>query len=473
MPRYRKSPPKKKQAPPLVKFTLVPYERQRDILAHVRGEVKNPEGDNYRFIVVVMGRQSGKSWMARYEALDAAINRHHTVMWVAPTIPSARSHWNMIVKLIKQSGLPIESMNRAEKEIHFIGGGSISIRSVIDPDNIRGPSLDLLILDEAAFFRNGRYVWFGVCQPMITASRGQVMILTTPNGRNWVYDIWKKGMEPGELNYKSFRATAMESPYQDKKLLRSIRDSMPEVQWREEYLAEFLADGSGIFTNVEQQATIEALSGPLPGHRYAAGIDFGFKSDATCFTVIDIDTKQQVFGKRWVLPSRGENIDALKALLDQWQPTVTYIERNGIGQALLLWMQQRFNQKVIDEVGEVQLERQYTVGGHRIVGIHMDNAVKREMVERLAADIEFDRLKLLAPTGALEGYSDIQISEMSTYIRKPTQSGMDITYKAEEGSNDDTVSALYLALRGVPKKAVVIQTRFTNQRRNPFKRRVA
>lgn len=476
-----------------VKFALTPYKLQQDIINHLDGHVGslNPLGDPYRFFVVAIGRQAGKSWLAKYTLLERAINRKQRCVWVAPSIPTARSHWDDLVKLVEKSGLPTKKISQAAKQIIFTDGGEISVRSAVEPDNMRGLTVDYVVMDEAAFFRNGDYVWYSIVLPMVTASRGVVLFTSTPNGRNYFYQLFQQGQDPTNLLYKSWHAPSTVSPYQDAELLEVIRQSMPEYQFREEFLAEFLADGSGVFAGAEKAAVIDMMGEPIEGHTYVAGIDFGFNHDATTFTVIDKYTREQVFGKRFYNFGTAGTVRQLVTLMRIWKPEVTHLEKNGVGESLFEIMKAVLggDQEIPDILDvmakqneesdglpredelEVSFDRNYEADwGGRIKAIHMDNKTKRSLVERLAADIEYGRLKTLKaePIGS---YGETQLNEMSTYQRERTQSGMDITYNAAEGSYDDTVSALYLANKGMPKYKPLMSKIDTKTEKaiNPFR----
>lgn len=440
-----------------ISFGFNPYPLQREIIDTLDGKRKNKNGEPYRFLIAALGRQSGKSWLARYTLLDRAVNRKQVCMWVAPAISSARTHWNKLVELIKKSGIPTKRISQSAKEILFYGGGSITVRSAIEPDNLRGDSLDYAVLDEAAFFRDGEYIWWQVVMPMLTATRGVALFTTTPNGRNWLYALFKRGKDPDDEYYKSWNVPSTASPYQDLKLLDDLRRTMPSLKWREEFLAEFLADGGGVFSGLEQAAIAAMIPVPEKGHDYIAAIDFGWSNDNNVFTVLDKHTRKQVFGTAFNNIGTIRTVKKLIELMDFWQPEVTLIEKNGVGEALLglikdvlagndaAELKDILNKRTEEDPDDKPLEE--IVGGHRIRVIHMTNDIKREMVERLAADIEYARFEVLSESTP---YGTQQLDEMSTFERKRTATGI-ATYGAIEGAHDDTVMALALAYKAMPK----------------------
>ncbi len=473
-------------ARPKVEFALKPYPLQQEILDTLDGKILNHRGQPYRFCMPILGRQSGKSFLAKYTGLDRAINRGQYVKWVSPAISSARDHWEDILKLI--DGLPVVRVSHTAKTVFFIGGGKLEIRSAIKPDNLRGPSVDCVIMDEAAFYENGAYVWYQVVLPMITATGGVVLFPTTPNGMNWVYDLFRLGQDPKSDYYKSWQAPSWVSPYQDRKLLETIKLTMPSKAYREEFGAEFLADGGGVFAGVLRAATEKPQQEPEALQELVAGIDIGFNNDSTTFTVIDKNTRKQVFGKRINNVGTLDTVRNILALLDHWNPAITYVERNGLGEHLLGLIKE-----VVAGKGEGDLHRfiqmntsndleypETDTGGSAVVGsrqytirgVYVDNLKKRNLVERVAADIEYGRLKILDPKQS--DYGDTQIKEMSTYERKRTASMVHVTYGAADGAHDDTIAALYLAYMGVPRPPKFVlpnknKGKKQERRRSPFR----
>lgn len=454
-----------------VKFAFKLYELQQEIIDYLDGKILNKNGERYRFLSVAIGRQSGKSFLAKVTILDHAINQNHRCMWVAPTIPTARQHWNELVNLVTKAGVPTTRISQAAKEISFEGGGFISIRSAVEPDTLRGATLDLVILDEAAFYRNGEYLFYSVILPMVSASRGNILLLSTPNGRNYFWRIWKLGQGNDEY-HKSWRASSYASPYQDKKLLDRLKETMPEYQWLEEFMAEFLADSGGVFTGSDAAAKVKFMHQPDPKASYVAGIDFGFNHDATCFTVIDKVTREQVYAKRFFSRGTASTIKILTELINLWQPDITHVERNGLGAPFFNLLKDSINGKPIHEYDDMNfdeeedIEKVFETNWHgKVRAVFMDNTLKRKMVETLAADIEYGRLKILSDDCE---YGDIQISEMSTYLRERSNDGMLVKYGAEDGAMDDTVSCLYLANYGMPRPNRVIVNKQTLAK-NPFK----
>lgn len=423
-----------------------------------------------RFKVVAIGRQAGKSWMAKRIALEKAANEGKRVWWIAPAIPIAQSHWEDLLAMILKINFPVKKISVALKQIEFHSGGSIRIRSAEIPDNLRGGTLDYIIMDEAAFMVKD--VWYKVLQATISASRGQVLMLSTPNGRNWFYDVYLNHQR-GLAGWHSWNAPSTISPYQDKELLEQIRLTSPRHVWEQEYLAMFIEDSGGVFIKVASASTGLGLNAPVRGQVYVAGIDWGGVNDPTVFVVLDKFKREQVYAKVLQGMDNDDQIDRLVELLDIWHPETTAIERNGVGEPMFNILKKRmaagstkfyveehkYGKEHVLDIRDFEPdydhrgEAHVLVGGHQARGYSMSNPFKRKIIETLATDIEFGRLTLLSEEapGLHVEYARQQIAEMSTFQRKKTDSGLNTTYAAAEGYHDDTVMALALAYELVPK----------------------
>lgn len=431
--------PTKKPAFPKLDFSkMAPYGLQREIMEHPA-----------RFKIVAFGRQSGKSWLAKRVLLEQAANKAKRCWWVAPTIGTAQDHFEDMTRLIEDSGFPIAGINKSTKTIKFLSGGSIRIRSAEIPDNLRGGTLDFLVLDEAAFMAEA--VWFKILQPTITASRGSVMFLSTPNGQNWLFRLFKLGQNDKFPDFMSWHMPSTEAPYQDHVMLKTIQETVPVMVWREEYMAEFLADSGGVFAGLDRVIPFDMVLKPVVGHVYLVGIDWGMDDDSTVFTVIDKYEARQVYGERFTSIGTIDQANRIIELLNVWKPETAYIEMNGVGAPMYSLLRDLLHDRQ-SESQTVDYSEYLGFGGKtRIRGVYMNNAKKRQMIENLAAAIEWQRFTPLVRMDDNDGdsFGAVQMSEMSTFQRKRTASGLEVTYGAAEGAHDDTVSALGLAYIGV------------------------
>ena len=83
-----------------------------------------------------------------------------------------------------------KKVNESNLEITLVNGSVIYLRSGDNPDNLRGRSMDYLVMDEAAMIDHK--MWTEVCRPALSDRQGGAMFITTPRGKgSWIYDYGK------------------------------------------------------------------------------------------------------------------------------------------------------------------------------------------------------------------------------------------------------------------------------------------
>lgn len=417
---------------------------------------------------MAFGRQSGKSWTAKYLSLDEAANKGGRVWHVFPNFPAAADHWAEL--LIMLDGFPVKHVDRKLMQITFLSGGTLRIRSAHTPDSLRGASLTLVILDEAAFM--DEIVWFKILQPTLTATGGRAVLVSTPKGQNWFWRLWRLGQNETD-GYRSWHAPSYISPYQSKADLDLIRRSVPDIVWREEYLAEFLSTSGGVFTGVDEATVVDLCEEPQPGGEYIAGIDWGVNNDYSTFTVIDVLTRRQIYGNRYLGSGFGDVLSWAATNIAHWSPKYAFLEANGIGRTYYSALLEKYQAEIVRPNIAGQEEYSY-LGETRVVAVTIDNTLKRDLVERLSYDIQFGHLLLLSSEN---DYGAVQMSELSTYERTVLSAGA-VKFAARPPEHDDTVSALIMCYRGMPPvgnfvQAPVAQKSIANRNKqqkevNPF-----
>lgn len=93
----------------------------------------------------------------------------------------------------------------------------------------------------------------------------------------------------------------------------------------------FLLSGFGYFGNIAHIWTAQFTDGPIAGHRYAAGLDFGQTRDYTVCSIIDVTTLQQVALLRVNRLPWAEMRRRALELCKHWGVTVLWAEGNSMG----------------------------------------------------------------------------------------------------------------------------------------------
>ena len=168
----------------LIKLNLKFHKLQRFIFDLINGSDKT-------IFSLAIGRQWGKSVLCKTIALYFSMILGGRVMWVSVSNKSSKFHWKELVALV--SHLPGVNISLSDRDIEFSSGGVLSIRSSVTSASLRGEPLDLIICDEAAHYLDGHETFWEALYPSIIAKKGKCILATTPNGKNWFYDIHREG----------------------------------------------------------------------------------------------------------------------------------------------------------------------------------------------------------------------------------------------------------------------------------------
>jgi len=190
-----------------------------------------------RFKVAACGRRFGKTRLGAALCMMTA-SHGGRAWWVAPTYKVARVGWRLIRRLALQ--VPGVDIQKADLSIIFPNGGEIQVRSADNPDSLRGDGLDFLVMDECAFI--AEEAWQEALRPALSDRRGRAMFISTPKGQNWFYRLWLRCLDPTQAEWHGWQLPTAANPYIDPGEIEAARVSLPERVFRQEYLAEFLAE---------------------------------------------------------------------------------------------------------------------------------------------------------------------------------------------------------------------------------------
>ena len=385
-----------------------PHTAQRQILAHPA-----------RFKVTVCGRRFGKSEVARQAQIRVALNGGIT-WWLSPTYKMATAAW----KDFKRTLRPVtRGKNEVERTLELVTGGIIQVWSAHDPDTLRGSGLDLAVLDEAAYMHPD--VWQGAIRPALADRRGEAMFTSTPNGRNWFWELYMLGQDPLRADWQSWSFPTSANPLIAPAEIEAARGLLPERMFKQEYLAEFLDDGGLVFRNVRACATLE-LGQPHPDGEYTFGVDWGKDNDYTVIAVIDNATKQIVHIDRFNEIGWRVQRSRLSALAARWKPGAIWAEANSIGGP---------------NIEALQAE------GLPVVAFITTAQSKGPLIESLALAFEQQAIAVVN--------DPVLVGELIAYTMERLPSGR-YRYSAPVGGHDDTVIATALAWHGASRGGSLI-----------------
>ena len=194
-----------------------------------------------RFFVMVCGRRFGKTTASAMEATFFASQPDKRIWLVGLSYDKADLMFREIWKLMVV-GRSNDIIKASEKEryIKFKWGTTVEAKSADNPDSLVGEGLDLLIIDEAAKVKPR--IWDMYLSPTLSDRKGKAIFISTPEGFNWLYDLYLLG-KSDDL-WESHQAPSWDNEYsfpsgtQDHFLIERKRNMSKEL-YDQEYGAQF------------------------------------------------------------------------------------------------------------------------------------------------------------------------------------------------------------------------------------------
>lgn len=362
-----------------------------------------------RFLIGCIGRQYGKTMNGLSRAYYKRIRSPGVHWWVSPTYAQARDVFGRAKLWFKELN---KRPNESRMEIPLINGSLICFKSSDQPDNMRGPTLHSATMDECATQKST--VWPEIIRPMLAVNQGPCDFLGTPKGQNWFFDLWNHAA--GREEWSRFQARSIDSPFFSEKEWEQIKSTTPERIFRQEYMAEFITDDSGVFKGI-QDCIVDEISGKKynPALRYWTGVDLARTQDYTVLTTIN-QWGEVVDWERFNQMSWSEQIRRVVAMGQRWRSTVV-VDATGVGDAI-------FEQ--LNSSGVVAVRFQFT------------STSKAQIINNLAWLIEREEVHF-------EEIPEL-VAELRMYEMEQTAMG-NIRYNAPEGYHDDCVISLALACK--------------------------
>lgn len=339
-----------------------------------------------------------------------AMTSGRPVAWFAPTYKMLADVWRQMCETLRPLTV---SSNATEHRIELVNGGAIEMWSLDSADAGRGRRYARVVVDEAAMVPMLVDTWQAAIRPTLTDYRGDAWFMSTPKGRNGFWQLWTNGQDLAQPDWQSWQMPTATNPFISPDEIDAARAMLPDMVFRQEYLAEF-AEDSSVFRHIRDCATATEQAGPIPGHEYVIGCDWGKLNDFTVFVVMDRTTESVAHIDRMNMVDYVLQADRLKLLADKWQPTDIVTEDVGVG----------------DPVADMLWHRELSIRRFKT-----QRASKQRVIEQLIRAFDERAIKILDdPT---------LIAELQVMEAQPTERGF--RYSAPAGYHDDCVMALAFA----------------------------
>lgn len=286
-----------------------PHKMQREV--H-RAQV------DHRFQVICAGRRTGKSHLGGHRLTLEAMAAYHrqsvlephgrrAEFWiVGPEYSDAEKEFRVVYNDLSKLGAEFDKPgtynNPLSGDMHIsLYGGKFLIhaKSAKYPDTLVGEGLEGVILAEAAKLKPA--VWSKYIRPMLTDYRGWALMSSTPEGKNWFYDSYKRGISSSKRDEPWFglRMPSWTNPYvyplgEHDPEIEDLRADMSPEKFKQEIEADFTEFVGRVFKTYESE--LHTGSFPYdPRWPLVVATDYGFTNPNVMLFI-----QYDVFDNVWV-----------------------------------------------------------------------------------------------------------------------------------------------------------------------------
>lgn len=368
--------------------------------------------------VVVSKRQVGKSMMSENILLKAALEtKNRVILYITPTLSQSRKVFKELAKYLEGTGL-CRKKNETLLELEFINGSQALFRSSEQKDTLRGYTVDLAILDEAAFLSAD--IW-SLVAPMLEVRHGMAVIVSTPRFTSgFFWDMYSYATQ-GEDNFYLYDWSKFDTlQLLSKEKINFYRKILPKVQFDNEVMGKFADAQSVVFGDFK--GCISDYKDK--GLSVYFGIDYGngTKNDDTVVCGIDEDG-HQICLEKWNDLTSIQSAKRIALIFQRYAGRIGGVmaEGNSLG------------------TPQIDILREEVKGNVEITSMTTTNKEKAGMVSDLQVAFEQKAITLMD--------NDIQTNELAAYsFDYNTKTGF-VTYNAPSGLHDDCCMALMYAWR--------------------------
>ena len=213
-----------------------------------------------RFKLLICGRRWGKTKLGMLAAagghgpLTNGERKHRGALhggrigWIVPSEdhPAAAEVWSDLKTALRPSATLVSEARRA---IGLPGGGSIRLWSGFDPDHLRGPYFDGVVVDECSLQQER--VWHAL-RPTLSDYGGWGLLLgTVPEdvGSHWFVRMHRYGLsESGKARgWETWRRPSWENGQLTAADLEEAKETLGTRTYLREYGAELLGHAGGVW----------------------------------------------------------------------------------------------------------------------------------------------------------------------------------------------------------------------------------
>lgn len=201
------------------KIGYVPHEGQIEVLESTA-----------RNQVVAAGRRFGKSDLGGHRLVTECFMTYYLrnqlkeegkrrEFWiVGPEYTDSEKEFRVLWNNLERLKIPLDRPGSYNDPLggnmHLSAwGGTFQVhaKSAKHPETLVGEGLNGVVLAEAAKLKEK--VWTKFIRPMLADFEGWSLMTSTPEGKNWFYEAWRRGQDPFSEDWASWRRPSWTNPY--------------------------------------------------------------------------------------------------------------------------------------------------------------------------------------------------------------------------------------------------------------------
>lgn len=380
----------------------IELEIERPILTEYQKKILYSEA---RFTVTKGATKIGKTFPHLFWLFEKAHEQKKpgaNYWWVAPIYAQAKIAFNRMRRAAVPLGYRI---NESELFIETPYDSRIWFKGADKPDSLYGEDVYAAVFDE--FTRAKEEAWFAL-RSTLTHTKGPCKFIGNSKGKkNWGHRLWVKAKN-GEPGYAAFKVTAydaVEAGILDAEEVEQAKRDLPELAFKELYLAEDLEDQANPFGIQAIQSCVKVISNLVP---VCFGVDLAKSVDWT--VIIGLDANGDVcyfdrFQKDWM--------QTTQTVINTIGHKPCNIDSTGVGDAIYEAISKKCS---------------------GAISFRFTQHSKQQLMERLAVSIQKGEISVLSGT---------MQDELENFEFQYSRTG--VKYSAPDGLHDDCVCSLALA----------------------------
>jgi hypothetical protein len=274
--------------------------------------------------VCACGRRFGKSVIGGHELVCEAyvgygerqrlteLGLRREFWIVGPEYSDSEKEFRVLWNKLSARGMPFDkpgsynNPDSGQMVLSLWGGTTLfHAKSAKYPSTLVGEGLSGVVMAEAAKLKS--IVWTKYIRPTLADTRGWALFLSTPEGKNWFYDLYMRGLDPEDEGWDGFRKPSWANPILfpkgadaeriakmleylrnlhvisrailqelaiDEEIVDMARD-MSEEKFKQEIGADFTEFVGRVFKRFEEETHVGDLR-ELPGLPMYGAVDYGW-----------------------------------------------------------------------------------------------------------------------------------------------------------------------------------------------------